>query len=258
MSLELAALLAFLGLLAAVLSGLLGIGGALMLVPLLLHVPGALGLAVYDVKEAAAMAVAQAATAAASGTLANIARGLVYRQLAAVVVGALVLGALGGGWASQFVPAVALLALLASLATLGAGVMFLPTTRDEEGRAQPAFNQFLAFSSGLGVGTVIGLVGGGSFTLIPIQVHILGIPTRTAMATGLAAVFPTTAAALLGKALGGQIPVLEAVLVCLLSIPGAQLGTALSARLSARLLRLIYAIVVLSVAAGLWYDVARF
>ena len=255
MSLELAVLLAALGLLAAFLSGLLGIGGALMLIPMLLYVPAGFGLGDFDVKAATGIAVAQVAIASSSATVANVRRGLIYRRLVAVVVGAMVIGALVSGWASQFAPPNALLALLATLATLGAASMLLPVSGQELGPPQPRFNPLVAALCGLWVGSVIGLVGGGSFMLIPLQVYVLGIPTRTAMATGLAAVLPTAFAGLTGKMLGGQVPLAPAALVCLLAIPGAQLGTIVAARLSARVLRAIYAVVVLSVAVGLWFDV---
>jgi uncharacterized membrane protein YfcA len=255
MSLELAALLALLGLLAAFLSGLLGIGGALMLIPMLLYVPQAFGLADFDVKSASAIGVAQVAVASGSGTFANYRRGLIYRRLAVIIVSSMVTAALISGWLSQFMPAGALLAVLATLATLGAVTMLLPVTGGELGPAQPAFTPLVAVLCGTLVGSVIGLVGGGSFMLIPLQVYLLGMPTRTAMATGLAAVLPTAFAGLIGKGLGGQVPVLPAIMVCLLSIPGAQLGTATSARVSARTLRRIYTVVVLTVAVGLWYDV---
>ena len=91
--------------------------------------------------------------------------------------------------------------------------------------------------------------------LIPLQVYVLRIPTRTAMATGLAAALPTAFAGLAGKSLAGLVPYGPAAMVCLLAIPGAHLGTAVSARLSARMLRAIYSVVVLTVAVGLWYDV---
>jgi uncharacterized membrane protein YfcA len=255
MSFELAVLLAALGLLSAFLSGLLGIGGGLIVVPLLLYVPSAVGLAAFDVKAAAAVGVAQVAAATGSGTLANLRRGLVHKELAPVVIGTMVFGAFVSGWASQFVPSLVLLALFGTLATLGALVMVLPPSRREEGPAHPRFNPLLAAICGLSVGCVIGLVGSGAFLLIPLQVYLLRIPTRTAMATGLAAGFPTAASALIGKALGGQVQLLAALAVCLLAGPGAQLGTAVSARLSARTLRWAYAAVVLIVAGGLWYDV---
>ena len=257
MSTELAVLLVLLGLVAAFLSGLLGIGGALMLIPMLIYLPEAFGLAEFDIRAASAIAVTQVAVASASGSFSNLRRGLVYHRLAAVIVGALVAGAFFSGWASQFLPSTALLVVLAALATLAAASMLLPPALHELGPAKPRFNPFAALSCGLFVGTVIGLVGGGSFMLLPLQVFALRVPTRTAMATGLAAVTPAALAAVFGKLLGGQVPLLPAVLVTLAAVPGAQLGATLSARLSARLLRRIYAVVVLSVATGLWYDVFR-
>lgn len=255
MPLELAAILALLGLLAAFLSGLLGIGGALMLIPMLLYVPELLGLGDFDARQAAAMAIAQVVVSSGSATISNYRRGLVYRRLAAIILSSMVSAALVSGWASQFVPATGLLILLAALATLGAATMLLPVTGGEVGPPQPPFSPALAIASGAFVGAVIGLVGGGSFMLIPLQVYALGIPTRTAMATGLSAVFPTAVAGLVGKALGNQVPLVPAAMVCLLSVPGAQLGTAAGARVPARALRAIYAVVVLSVAIGLWFDV---
>lgn len=255
MSLDLAVLLALFGLTAAFLSGLLGIGGGLILIPLLLYLPGALGLASFDANAATAIGVAQISVATGAGTLFNLRRGLVYKRLAAVIVGSMVLGALVTGWGSQFVPSGILLVLFAMMATLGAATMLLPMTGQDRGPAQPAFSLAFAVLCGLVVGAGIGLVGGGAFLLVPVQVYILRIPTRTAIATGLAAGFPTAVSALIGKTLGGQLLVLPAVAVCVLAIPGAQLGTAVGARVSARMLRRLYALIVLSVAVGLWYDV---
>jgi uncharacterized membrane protein YfcA len=222
---------------------------------LLLYVPAALGLPAFDVKAAAAIGVAQVMVASGSGTFANYRRGLVHRRLAGVIIGAMMLGAFASGWGSQFVPSKALLVLFASLASLGAASMLLPVTGQELGPLHPTFNPLLALLCGLAVGAVIGMVGSGAFLLIPLQVYALGIPTRTAMATGLAAGFPTAVSALVGKALSSQLPILPAAVVCLLAIPGAQLGTVLSARLSARTLRRLYAAVVLTIALRLWIDV---
>jgi uncharacterized membrane protein YfcA len=244
-----------LGLLAAFCSGLLGIGGGLIVIPLLLYVPPAFGLPAFDIKTASAIAVAQVATAAGSGTLANLRRGTVHWRLAGFITSALMAGAFLGGLASRQVPEAALLTLVAALSSIAAGVMLLPTARGDTSSDRPAFNPILATACGLAVGGIIGLSGSGAFILIPIQVYLLRMPTRTAIATGLASGFPSAAAALLGKALTGQVQLLPALVVCLLAIPGAQLGTAVAARLSIRVLRRLYALIVLLVAASLWFDV---
>jgi uncharacterized membrane protein YfcA len=256
-SLELAILLAALGLVASFFSGLLGIGGALIVVPLLLYVPDALGLPSFDIKAASAIAVAQVATAAGSGTLANVRRGGVYWRLAGVLLTAMVTGGFAGGWASQWVPPGWLALLAAGSATLAALVMLLPLRGQESGPDRPPFKVPIALVAGLGVGSTIGLVGTGAFLLIPVQVYLLGLPIRTAIATSLAAGFPSALAALAGKASAGQVPWPAAIAVCLPALPGAQLGIMVGARMRRGTLRRIYALTILLVAVSLWYEALR-
>jgi uncharacterized membrane protein YfcA len=255
LDLGLAALLAALGFVAASCSGLLGIGGGLIVVPLLLYVPPLLGYPAFDANTAAGIGVAQVAVASASGTVANFRRRLIYERLAITIIGAMATAAMLSGWASQFVAPSALLALFAVMASLGAIAMLLPTASREPKPERSSFNPLVALMCGLIAGTVIGLVGSGAFLLIPLQVYLLGISVRTAMATGLAAGFPTALAALSGKALGGQVAWLPATVVCFLAVPGAQLGTYLATRLPVRALRRAYALTILLIAATLWYDV---
>ena len=79
MTLELGVLLAAIGFTSSFLSGLLGIGGGLVVVPLLLYVPPALGLPAFDAKTASAIGIALVTTATLSGTIANLRRGLIER-----------------------------------------------------------------------------------------------------------------------------------------------------------------------------------
>jgi uncharacterized membrane protein YfcA len=254
MSLEQGVLLAVVGFVGAFFSGLLGVGGAILLIPLLMYVPIPLGMAPFDIKVASSIAIAQVAASSGAGTIANLRRGLVYRKLATVIVGAMVVGALAGGWISAFVPSQLLHLLFAVLATLGALSMLVPARLSEPTEMQPPFSRVGAVCIGLGVGIVIGMLAGGAFILVPLQVYGLGIPTRTAMATGLAAALPAAASGLVGKLIGGQVPLASAALVSAVSIPGVGVGTRVGSRLSARSLRRIYGIVVLAVAVGLWVD----
>lgn len=255
MPLEQGLVLASIGFLASFMSGLLGIGGGLIVVPLLIYVPERLGLPAIDVKVASAIGVALVATSTGSGTVANLRRRLVQRELAVFIVGSMVLGAGLGGWSSQYVESASLLLLFAVLATLGATSMLLPPGRADSSSSVEPFPRPLAVVTGLVVGSIIGLGGAGAFLLLPALVHLLHQPTRTAMATSLAAGFPTALSGLLGKALGGQVPLWPALLVCLPAIPGAQIGTWVGVRLPALWLRRTYALVVLTVALGLWYDI---
>jgi uncharacterized membrane protein YfcA len=257
LTLELGLLLAAIGFASSFLSGLLGIGGGLVVVPLLIYLPRALGLPEFDAKAASAIGIALVTTATLSGTLANLRRKLIERRLAGAIVGFLVVGSLAGGSFSALLPPDALVVLFAVLATVGALLMLLPT-RIEDTRNPPTFyRRVVAILVGLTIGFIIGVGGAGAFLLVPSLVFLLRQPTRSAMATSLAAGFPTALAGLVGKTLTGQVPLWPTLVVCAMAIPGAQVGTFVAARLPARVLRIGYATLLLVVASGLWLDILR-
>src|SRR5260370_17420887 len=71
MTLAFALTLVLLGGVGAFVAGLLGVGGAIVMIPLLLYVPPLLGVGSFDVKTAAATTMAQVLGAAGSGVVAH-------------------------------------------------------------------------------------------------------------------------------------------------------------------------------------------
>src|SRR5262245_11725083 len=126
MSLAYGLLVLLLGLIGGTLSGLLGIGGGLVIVPLLLYAPLWLGFAPIDIRTATAVAVVQVTAATLSGAIAHRRRGAVYMRLAVPMSVASALGALVGAVTSAMVPGYLLLLTTAILATVAALLMFLP------------------------------------------------------------------------------------------------------------------------------------
>ncbi len=247
--------LLILGLLSGVMSGLLGIGGAIVIVPILLYVPQWLGVAVIDVKTATAIAVSQVVAAACTGALAHGRQGMVHRRLAVVMSVASASGALTGGIASAYLPSQVLLGIAAALASSAALLMVVPPPSEQLGApSHPSFSPLRALPAGFAIGSLIGMIGIGSFLMVPTMIYVLGMPTRVGMATVLAVAFPTALAGFTGKLVTGQVPLLQAGAIVLGAIPGAQVGSVLSMRVPARVLRLLYGAVVLTVSAGLWYD----
>jgi uncharacterized protein len=236
-------------------SGLLGIGGAIVIVPTLLYVPQWLGVAVVDVKTATAIAVSQVVAAACTGALAHGRQGLVHRRLAVAMSVVSAAGAFTGGIASAYLPGPVLLGIAAALASSAAVLMVVPPPTEKlAGPSHPAFSLVRALPAGFAIGCLIGMIGIGSFLMVPTMIYLLAMPTRVGMATVLAVAFPTALAGFAGKLITGQIPLLQAGAIVVGAIPGAQLGSMLSARVPARALRLMYGAVVLTVSAGLWYD----
>lgn len=254
MNLEL--LLLVLGFLSGIISGLLGIGGAIVIVPVLLYLPQWLGVGVIEIKTAAAIAIAQVVAASLTGAIAHGRHGLVHRRLAVTMSVASAGGALIGGISSAYVSGEALLLVAAGLATSAAGMMLVPVTQQPlGGPSHPLFDPLRALVCGSAIGLLIGMIGIGSFLLVPTLIFVLKIPTRVAMATVLAVAFPTSIAALAGKIATGQVPLVASLAIVLGAVPGAQVGSIISSRTSARVLRSLYGTLILVIAAGLWYDV---
>jgi hypothetical protein len=109
--------------------------------------------------------------------------------------------------------------------------------------------------AGLFVGLVIGMNGAGAFLMVPMLIYLFKIPTRVALATVLAIGFPTSCAAAIGKLATGQVPLWASLAVVAGAIPGAQLGSRVSARTPARVLRWTYGVLVSLIATGMWWDV---
>jgi uncharacterized membrane protein YfcA len=248
-----------LGLVGGTLSGLLGIGGGLVIVPLLLYLPAALGLDAIDIRSATAVAVVQVTAATLSGTLAHRKRGAVQGRLAVTMSAASASGALIGGLISAAVPSTLLLWATATLATVAALMMFVPPREDLADPAAPLrYNVIVVCTAGLIIGLIVGLNGSGAFLMMPALIYLVGLPTRTALGTVLAVGFPTALAAAAGKVVTGQVPYGIAAFVVVGAIFGAQGGSWLSGRLSPRVLRWLYGGLVSAIALGLWYDVLGF
>jgi len=247
-----------LGFAGAFLSGLVGVGGAIVMIPLLYYVPPLLGVGSLDIKQVAGVTMTQVLVSAALGAWTHGRRARVHRRLAMVAGGAMAAGALAGGVASSLVSGRALLVVFAGMTTAALVLMAARPALDDHvgtGREMP-FDRFKAAIYPCGIGIASGLVGaGGAFLVVPVLVALLRIPVRLAIGTSLAIVGISAAAGFAGKALTAQIPIWPALAVVLGSIAGAPLGARMSHRAPVSALRAVLAGVVAAVAIRVWVDV---
>jgi uncharacterized membrane protein YfcA len=256
-SLELAAVLFVLGAVGAFVSGLIGVGGAIVMIPLLLYGPPLLGVGVLDIKTVAAITMVQVFVASISGMIAHGRHRAVNRRLALVGGAAMGTGSLVGAVASRSVPDRVLLVVFAAMVTLAFVLMLLPEPPPDV--TEPAdVKQYsaplTAVTAGL-VGVAAGLVGaGGAFLLVPLLLVVVGVPIRVTIGSSLAITAVAATAGVLGKALTGQIVLQPALVVAAGALPGAQLGAAVSRRLSgAALKRALLAVIVLTGVKVWWH-----
>lgn len=245
------ALLAGLGFVGGFVSGLLGIGGGVVMVPLLLYTPPLFGFAPLDMRQVAGITIVQVCAAALLGYLVHRRRRATAPGLVRWMGGGMVLGAGAGGVASSHVTLPVLEAVFAGLALVAGPVLLWPPPADEAGEGLAReFSRALAFVAALVIGLLSGLVGiGGAFLVIPVMVYLLGVPTRTAIGSSLGVTLAAALVAAAAKFQTGQIVLPWAAAVSLGALPGSWAGACTSRRVPARGLRLALAVLVILTAA---------
>jgi uncharacterized membrane protein YfcA len=110
------------------------------------------------------------------------------------------------------------------------------------------------------VGAFVGLLAaimgvGGGFVMVPAMIYLLGMPTKVVVGTSLfQIIFVTAFTTLLHATTNYTVDMILAVLLILGGVIGAQIGTTLGARLKAEQLRILLALLVLSVAGKIALD----
>ena len=247
-----------LGLLGAFVAGLLGVGGAVIMIPLLLYGPPLLGVGKLDIKAVAGITMVQVFVAAGSGMLAHRRYRAVNMDLAWVGGISMATGSFAGALLSKYVPDPWLLLVFAFMVTAAALLLLVPIERVEA--LSPAehvrFSRLRTTVVTGGVGVAAGFVGaGGAFLLVPLLLVVVGVPIRVAIGSSLAIAALGATAGMAGKLVTGQVPLAPTLAVALGAIPGAQIGAAVSRRLSASHLKLILFLVILLVALRVWWNV---
>ena len=247
-----------LGLLGAFVAGLLGVGGAIVMIPLLLYVPPLLGVGRLDVKSIAGVTMTQVLIAAASGMLVHRRHGAVDARLAWLGGGAMAAGSLAGALGSKWADERTLLLVFALMVSAAALLILAPGPRDDAvvDAARVAWSPVRAAAVTSGVGVAAGLVGaGGAFLLVPLLLVVVGIPLRVTIGSSLAITALAAVAGFAGKLATGQIPWAPTLAVVAGAVPGAQLGALVSRRLPPRALKLVLLAFVVLTALRVWGDV---
>ena len=109
---------------------------------------------------------------------------------------------------------------------------------------------------GAGVGFLSAIMGvGGGFILVPAMIYLLGMPTRVVVGTSLFQIIFVTGFTTIMHAINSQtVDMLLAFLLIIGGVIGAQIGATLSNRLKAEQLRILLAIMVLTVSFKIALD----
>ena len=187
MDLLLIALIAFA---TSVVSGLLGLGGAVLLIPAYLYLPSLFGLSPLDVKSISGITSVQVFATAVLGVALHRRHGAVNKRLVLVMGIPITIASFLGAMASGRVPGDVIIAVFAVMAILGAVLMVLKKGSNDEEGAEFSYSTAGAVGVAGGVGLFGGMVGApGAFLLSPLMMSVLRIPTRITIGSTLGIVF---------------------------------------------------------------------
>ena len=258
MTVAFAATLAALGFGGAFVAGLVGVGGAIVMIPLLYYVPPWLGVGALDMKLVAGVTMGQVLAVAAVGAAVHGGAGALHRPLALVSGTSMAAGSLAGAIGSRYLGSRALLAVFGVMGLLALLLMFLPPPAEPWGAAglEVQFDRKAAVLYPAVIGILSGLVGaGGAFLLMPVLVGIMRIPFRVSIGTSLAIVGMSAVAGFLGKLITAQVPLWPTVAAVAGGVLGVVTGARLSPHVPTGALRVGLAVLIALATLRVWADV---
>jgi len=249
---------------------MLGIGGGVLLIPLL---TGFLGVPIKNAISASILCVI--ATSSAAGAV-YVGRGLTHNRLAMVLEVATTAGALTGGITAVLISPRLLTAFFGVIliyvsysmrkipkedrATGPTGVLDTSYVDPRTGSAVSygVRNLRLGMGASFLAGNVSGLLGiGGGIIKVPIMSLVMGIPLRAAIATSNFMIGITAATSAIIYYSRGHMDPTVAIPTALGVLAGAQIGTRLGGRLRSQKLKLVFQVLLLAFSVQMFYQALR-
>ena len=262
------------------LSGLFGVGGGFLMTPLLIFigVPPAVAVATQS---------NQTVATSVSGVLAHWSRGNVDFKMGTVLLGGGVIGSTVGVGLFSLLRRFGQIDLVINIAyvlMLGSiGIMMLVESvkalrRVRRAQAPRKLHQhvwvhglplkmrfkksrlYISAVMPIGLGFLVGILSallgvGGAFMLVPAMIYLLGMPTVVVIGTSLfQIIFVAAVTTVLQSVENRTVDVMLAFVLTIGSVVGAQFGGRIGARLPGEQLRFLLALLILSVAVGLCYE----
>ncbi|ROQ50541.1 hypothetical protein EDF36_4049 [Rathayibacter sp. PhB152] len=238
--------LALIGAIGGVLSGAFGVGGGIVMVPMLIAWAG------MDQRRASATSLLAIAPTAVAGAFGYALGGQVAWLPAAVIAAAAMIGAVLGSWLLARLPLGVLRWLFVAL-LVAAAVRMAVFGSNETGDVAEGWGVWPGFGGlGLAMGVASGLFGiGGGAIAVPVLVGAFGLADLLAKGTSLAAMIPTAISGSIANARRGLLDVRAGLVVGLCATGFSFDGVALSFLLPARISGVLFAALLLLAALQL-------
>ncbi|MBF2782826.1 sulfite exporter TauE/SafE family protein [Staphylococcus saprophyticus] len=210
-------------------SGLVGIGGAIIIYPAILLLPPLFGVPAYSAYIASGLTSGQVFFSTLSGSLKARKKTEFSSPLVIYMSGGMITGSMLGAFLANLFNAAFVNTIYIIIALFALILMFIKV---ESRSGESAFNKPLLVIIGLFVGIISGIVGaGGAFIIIPILLVLFKLPMNTVVANSIVIAFISSIGAFIIKLIQGFVPFEDALFLIIGSILFAPLGLKLSKKI---------------------------
>ena len=230
------------GIFGGFISGLVGIGGAIIIYPMLLLLPPLVGLPTYSAYIASGLTSSQVFFSTLSGSFKayknkDFSRTLVLNMGSGMIIGSILGAILANLINVQFVNMIYI--IIALLALILMFIKVAPST------SHIKFNRLLLITIGGIIGLVSGIVGaGGAFIIIPVLLVIFKLPMNMVVTNSIVIAFISSIGAFMIKLLQGYIPINSAIPLILGSILFTPLGMKIGQKIPDYIQKMIVSILI--------------
>lgn len=223
-------LLFFISLLGGFLSGFLGLGGAVVIIPFMLTIPPLFGLDALSVKTVAGLSMIQVFSASLSSLIIHKRNMFIHWKFLFFTGIPMALFSFTGSFISKYMhdtvimTGFVILLLMAFIALL----YKIPEQNPMTGVQDIYINPLVLILTGSAVGFISGVVGaGGGFILVPLMIVFMKIPIKITVGTSMGIVFMGAVFGALGKIVSLQVDYILVIPVVAGSLIAARQGAKL-------------------------------
>lgn len=245
------------GLFSGIVTGLLSIGGGIILIFSLMIIPPLILDVRFSMQTISSFSIMQAFFSTLSGGFYYISKQFVDKRIMLMLGIPSMLGGLIGVLLANYISDFSLRILFTVLAVFSAIIMQIPNSKAED--SKPITPSAISCTGTIIAGVLIGILGGlvglsAGFIFVPLMIYVYKLPIKMAIGTSLITCFLLSLGSLISKLGIGDIHFGQVAMLILGGIIGAQIGGRLTKRLNSIALKRIAAYSILLVSCKLFYD----
>lgn len=245
-------LFAVIGALGAFLSGLIGIGGAIIMYPMLLFIPPLLNIDMTPTS-AAGLTAAQVFFSTLSGSMSQRKNENLNSSIIIPMSIGILSGSITGAYLASLFDESIINIVYTFLAIVAVILMFIKVKPND---TNTTYNKIALFIVAAVIGILSGIVGaGGAFLILPILLTFFKVPFRVVVSNSIIVAFISSIGTFFTKFLTGSVDMEHALPLVIASLIFAPLGTKASKNTNQSILRLILTTLIIIAAIKMIIDI---